>query len=252
MITALTHRLRRYRFDWRLSLLTAVLLPLMVSLGFWQLRRGDEKAALQALYDAREQQAPVSLASLAPDGDVQYRQVNMRGRYDNAHVFLLDNRIYQGQPGYEAIVPVVGDDGVVVMVNRGWIAQGTSRQALPAVTVIEGEVSISGSVYQQVGTPVVLGAQQDTTGWPRVVETLDVMQMASLAGFTDATRVFPHTVRVAQGVKGALVRYWPVLSTTPERHYGYAVQWFAMATALVLLYLFYSTKNETTTNDDKR
>jgi cytochrome oxidase assembly protein ShyY1 len=238
--------MRRYRFDWRLSLLTALLLPLMVSLGFWQLRRGDEKAALQSLYDARQQAAAVPLASLAADGDVQYRQVSISGRYDNEHVFLLDNRIYQGKPGYEAIVPVIGDDGSVTLVNRGWIAQGASRQALPTVTSIEGDVSITGSVYQQVGTPVTLGAQQDTTGWPRVVETLDVMQMAALAGHAGAAKVFPHTVRIAQGVSGALVRYWPVVSMTPERHYGYAVQWFAMATALVLLYLFYSTKNEIT------
>jgi cytochrome oxidase assembly protein ShyY1 len=119
------------------------------------------------------------------------------------------------------------------------------------VADIEGDVSISGSVYQQVGTPLVLGAQQDTTGWPRVVETLDVVQMAALAGHGDAARVFPHTIRVAQGTIGALLRYWPVLSTTPERHYGYAVQWFAMATALTLLYLFYSTRNEST-YDNKR
>lgn len=249
MITRMYNRLRRFRFDWKLTLLTALLMPLTLALGVWQLQRGDEKEALQKMYDARAYAAAVPLAALDPQQDLQYRQVQLQGRFDNAHDFLLDNRSYQGQIGYELIEPFVMAGDKMVLVNRGWLAQGPSRQQLPTLMPVEGEVSLVGSVYQNVGTQLVLGPELETAGWPKVVETLDVKRMAELAGILDTGKVFPHTVRLAEAMPGVLVRYWPVLSMSPERHRGYAVQWFLMATALVALYLYHSTKATNPTDE---
>ena len=245
-----TGKVRKFRFDWKLSLLTALLMPPLLLLGFWQLRRGEEKEALQNVYEARQQEAAVALESLDPAADLQYRQVKFGGHYDNSHVFLLDNRIYQGQAGYEVLVPLVTDTDTVVLVNRGWIAPGASRQVLPAVLPVEGSVTVQGSIYQNVGKQVVLGEELEAAGWPKVVETLDPFRLAALAGTTDSRRVFPHTVRIGENTRGALVRYWPVISMTPERHFGYALQWFMMALVLALLYFFYSTKPETPTDNE--
>lgn len=241
MISKLITRLHAYRFDWKLSLLTAVLLPLMISLGFWQLRRGDEKDAIQRVFDLRVRERPVNLAELETDTDLQYKQVALVGHFDNAHVFLLDNRVYQGRPGFEVIVPFVTSDERVVMVNRGWVAMGPSRTELPQITAIEGEQHLRGAVYQAVGQAVTLGTLQESQTWPRVIETLDVTEMAAMAGVS-ARNVFPHSVRLGEGETGVLIRYWPVISMSPEKHRGYAVQWFAMSLALLLLYLYYSTK----------
>jgi surfeit locus 1 family protein len=233
-------RLRQYRFDWKLTLLTALLLPLMLSLGSWQLQRAQEKLELQGQYAARQNEAPVALEQLSVDGDLQYRQAELTGRYDNAHNFLLDNRIHQGQAGYDVITPLITEAGTVVLINRGWLPQGATRAQLPPIAAIEGRVTVSGSVYVPVGTQLVLG-EVAAEGWPRVIQTLDPLPMAAAAGYAGAN-VFPHSVRVADGAPGVLVRDWPVISMTPERHQGYAVQWFAMAAMLLGLYLYYSTR----------
>lgn len=251
MASALIQRLHHYRFDWKLSLLVAALLPLLVSLGFWQLRREDEKLALQATYNSRQTEVPVTLSTLDLSQDQQYRQVFVQGRFDDAHTFLLDNRIWQGKVGYEVVVPLLTNDGTVVLVNRGWIAQGASRENLPAIAAVPAEVSLRGSVYQPVGDTLVLGADTEAQGWPKVVQTLEPQRMAVLAGY-DGEKVFPYSVRVAEGAPGALIRYWPVITTTPEKHRGYAVQWFLMAAAVIALYLFYSTKEETETPDRRQ
>lgn len=245
MANAFIQRIRRYRFDWKLSLLTAALLPLLLSLGFWQLRREDEKLALQATYDARQREMPAELKSLDLSQDQQYRQVTVQGHYDNAHNFLLDNRIYQGKVGYEVVVPLETADHTLVFINRGWIAQGASRADLPVIPAIDDDVAVRGSVYQPVGDSLVLSDALEGEGWPKVIQTLDVPRMAQLAGYSDAGKIFPYTVRLAEAEPGVLTRYWPVISTTPEKHRGYAVQWFAMATALIGLYFFYSTKDDT-------
>lgn len=234
-------RLRHYRFDWKLSLLTALLLPLLLSLGVWQLRRADEKLELQEQYSARQGEPPVALEQLDTAEDLQYRQVEFSGRYDNAHNFLLDNRIHQGQVGYELITPFVTDTERVVLVNRGWLPQGPTRAALPALDAIEGRVTLRGSIYVPVGTPLVLGEVAALEGWPRVIQSLDPPAAGALAGYPDNS-VFPYSVRLADAAPGVLVRDWPVVSMGPERHQGYAVQWFAMALMLLGLYLYYSTR----------
>ncbi len=236
-------RLQQFRFDWKLTLLTAVLLPLLVLLGFWQLLREQEKLALQDVYAARQMEAPAALGTLIPAADLQYRQVELRGTFDNAHTFLLDNRIHQGRVGYDVITPVTTDDNQQVFINRGWIAQGPSRALLPAIAALDGQVLLRGSIYVPVGDPFVLGEAVATEGWPQVIQTLDLMRMAKEASYTEAA-LFPYTVRLAEGAPGVLVRDWPLISTTPQKHRGYAVQWFAMATMLLGLYLYYSTRPE--------
>lgn len=236
----LWRRLRNFQFDWKLTLLVLVLLPIMLRLGFWQLAREAEKEQLQAIYTERQQQSAVPLETLEASGDLQYLQVLLEGEYDSAHVFLLDNKIYQGQVGYEVIQPFTTDSGLVVFVNRGWLAQAGDRSVLPQPEAIEGRVALNGSVYVPVGEQLILGDIQPGTQWPKIVQSLEIDELALLAGITAATTWFPYSIRLGEGAAGVLERNWSVISTTPEKHRGYAVQWFAMATALILLYLHYS------------
>ncbi len=36
-----------------------------------------------------------------------------------------------------------------------------------------------------------------------------------------------------------LVRHWPAPATDVQKHYGYAVQWFAIAAGIVFLYVWH-------------
>src|SRR5690606_5018678 len=131
--------LGRYRFDWKLTLMCLLLLPLLLRLGFWQLSREEEKRELQALYEERLQRLPVPLESLDAGSDLQYVPVSIQGRFDNSRYFLLDNRVHEGRVGYEAIVPFLSSSGLVVFVNRGWLPGTGDRQRLPVLDAVEGE-----------------------------------------------------------------------------------------------------------------
>jgi cytochrome oxidase assembly protein ShyY1 len=235
-----------FRFNWKLTLFTVLLLPLLVRLGFWQLEREQEKVQLQNLYTERQQQLPVELPSLNEQEDLQYRQVSVAGTYDNDHIFLLDNKIYQGQVGYEIIVPLQTDTGLVVFINRGWLPQGQYREQLPDVPLISGPVQLAGSIYVAIGNQLVLGSEVATADWPKVIQTLDTAALFMLAGYGAEMRVFPYSVRLDESSPGVLTRYWPVISTTPEKHRAYAVQWFAMAAVLFGLYLYSSFRPDST------
>ncbi|MBN4075084.1 MAG: hypothetical protein COA71_01240 [SAR86 cluster bacterium] len=243
-------RIQNYHFDWKLGLFTLLLFPALLRLGFWQLEREQEKLTLQSLYESRQSAETVSLSSLNEDSDLQYVPVRFRGNFDNEHSFLLDNKIYAGQVGFEVLTPFYTNAGELVIVNRGWIAQNEYREILPQIDDLAGEVELQGSVYVPLGAQFMLGLEEASNSWPWVIQSLDISNMITTLN-ADLNH-FPYSVRLGAFQPGVYVRNWPVISTSPEKHRGYAVQWFSMAAVLLLLYLFTSTKAEmiTTKNED--
>jgi len=241
------YRSRQFRFDWKLTLLVVLFLPVTLKLGFWQLDREQEKRQIMALYDIRQGAEPVPLEELDTGDDLQYIPVLFEGTVLVDRIFLLDNRIYQGTVGYEVIQPVVTPNGEIVFLNRGWIAQGLYRDQLPDISALAKTRLYRGTVHVPVGKPVVLSGDLMSSGWPKVIQVEDVGEMARVAGITG--KLFPYSVRIEDGVAGALTRYWPVINLGPDMHRGYAVQWFAMSLMLVLIFIYYSTRGKSSEDD---
>lgn len=234
----------RFDFEWRIALFTVLLVPLMVSLGVWQLHRADEKAGLAAAFSARQQQPPATLSALwdQPAEVLGYAPVRMRGQYVPGGYFLLDNQTRDGQVGYEvlSVMQLLDGDGSV-LVNRGWLAGAADRQSLPLVPTVDGQVDITGHVYVAPGKPFLLAEQQFDTDWPKRVQAIEMDKFTPLIAALGAGRVFPYPVRIDSGQPGALAVNWQIMNATPEKHQAYAVQWFAMAATLFVIYLLRSS-----------
>ncbi len=226
--------------EWRITLFTVILVPLMVGLGFWQLQRAQEKATLAAAWEQRQQQPPVPLANLRGENaaSLAYRRVQVAGSFAPRQYFLLDNRTRQGRFGYEVLAVLRSRDGAdSVLVNRGWIAGDPARRSLPEVPQISGDVKLEGHVYVAPGKPYLLGEQSIPAGWPKLVQAVEMEKMAAAVGGT----VFPYPVRLDSGAPGALETGWQVVNVSPAKHRAYAVQWFAMALVLLVFYLLRSS-----------
>jgi surfeit locus 1 family protein len=224
----------RWMPDWRINLLALLLLPVLLSLGFWQLDRADEKQQLQMQYQQRQQTGPIDIATIALEQDLSYQPVTLIGEYQTLpYTVLLDNKIYRGRFGYEIITAVKRTDTEQwVWVNRGWLAGDPTRQSLPDIAEISGSVAITGTVHVPQKTLLVLGDEVQYRGqWPRVVQSIDIAALADELGVA----MFPFVVRIDPQQAGALQTDWPVTTVTPEKHIGYAVQWFAMALVLLLI-----------------
>ncbi|MFT5578590.1 MAG: surfeit locus 1 family protein [Paraglaciecola psychrophila] len=220
--------------DWRATALAVLLLPLVISLGFWQLQRADEKSELKELQQQRQTAAPVAIESL-PAGDQHYRPVLLRGHFIAGRTLFLDNRISLGQFGYEVVMPFqLRDSDEVVLVNRGWIAGDRSRRSLPSPPEVApaGELlELRGSIYMSQGSLMQLSASQVSNEWPRVSQSIDFKQMAAALGL----RLYPHQVRLPAEGPASLRANWMVVNIEPSKHTGYAVQWFAMAVMLLII-----------------
>ncbi len=231
-------------FEWRITLATALLFPALIALGFWQLDRAEEKAGLEALWNARQNEAPVPLSALSAidPAELAYRRVSLRGEFLQGHYLLLDNRVHQGRFGNEVIglLELAGGDQVV-LVNRGWVASDPARQLLPEVAEPVGPVTLTGHVYVSPGKPFLLGAQQPGPPWPVRVQALEAETLAPLVAMATDAALYPYPVRIDSGQPGALTVAWQLVNASPAKHQGYAVQWFTMAAVLAFFFLLRSS-----------
>jgi len=224
-----------YRWDsnWKVSVLLLILLPLLLSLGNWQLQRAEEKRQLQQLYDAQRALPPLPVVQLSAVAEARYRRILLRGHYDNRRSVLLDNRTQGGIAGYHVLSPFVASDGRRFLVNRGWLAGGGDRRQLPSIPAVDGEVELLASVYVPLGAAFVLQHDQWREQWPLVVQWEDI---ARLEQRFDGS-LFPYSLRLEPNQVGALTVDWQPINTRPEKHSGYALQWFSMAAALLIFWL---------------
>ena len=130
--------------------LVTALVVTMIALGFWQLRRHDEKRTYKHLVEARQEQPAVDVTTLLPvDAAVDavlYRTVRATGTYADADTVVVENRSLNGASGGWVLTPLLLDDGSAVIVNRGFIGfdRDGAIEAPPAPT---GTVQVEGLVF---------------------------------------------------------------------------------------------------------
>jgi len=230
-----------WRFKPRLwsTLGAAVVITIMVQLGNWQLSRAQEKEARQERLDLLSQEPAVVLPPTEVKlEDFQYRQVEARGEYVPGHTIYLDNKIYRGVAGYHIITPLrIGTSSMHVLVNRGWAPADRDRSKLPEAVPPSGQVSVSG--IATTATQKTLELSQDLVSG-RVWENLNIDRYRSATGLT----LQPVMILQKDDVQDGLVRQWPRPDSGSAKNLGYAVQWFAMALAVLIIYLVLSGKRE--------
>jgi len=222
-----------FRFDWKVTLLVLVLMPLTLSLGNWQLRRADEKTAMIAARDWSLAKSPSLLADLpAQVEELHYRRVILQGVFDSKHCFLLDNQVHQGRVGYEIICPFQDElSSQQVLVSRGFVVAPPLRSQLPDIPPTSAPLMLTAQVYVPAGEAVRLAELQANAGWPKVVQVAEVDYLEKLLG----SPVYPYVLRLEPGSPALVEAHWQVVNLGPEKHIGYAVQWFAMSAALLLI-----------------
>lgn len=234
--------IRRFRPALVPTLVFLLLLPLLLYLGSWQLQRAEEKRELQARYDARASEEPITLGAPRQRAeDLRFHRVRARGVYETGYQVLLDNRVHHGQAGYHVITPLkMAGTEMRLLVNRGWIALGASRARLPKIDTPGGMQEITGVATVPADKVFTLGPSEHSTGgWQPVWQHLDMSRYASLVPFA----VQPVVVLLDPvSPAGGLLREWSRLDAGIAVHQGYAFQWFTLAAALVGIYVYFGLR----------
>jgi len=223
---------------WIPTLATLLMLGLLFRLGLWQLERAHFKEALLERMTTRSQVETTDLDSLLQlGGDIADYSVRVQGQYLNEFNFLLDNRVHDGMPGYE-VLTAFQTQNRVLLVNRGWIAQGASRAQFPPIPAETEALTLEG--FAHVPNPKNFVLQEDdysAVTWPFLIQKIDLEKTAALFDYP----VVPFVLRLNPDTTSGFVREWHSNFMGPEKHYGYAVQWFSLFAALTVIYLVVNT-----------
>lgn len=227
--------LTRFKFNvisLRFGILALLFCLFFARLGFWQLARADEKRQMLA---AQQQQSAKAVIDWQP-GDklpVAYQPIQVRGHFSPI-TLLLDNQHYRHQFGYNVLSPIILDQGGVLLVDRGWVPGDANRENLPKKSIPLGAIQILGSVYYPSQKNWSFGNIFDRKKSElAVIELIDTHVIGQFLHKS----VYPFIIRMHPADAHGFVREWPVVAMSPERHVAYAVQWFAMAFVVVLIFI---------------
>lgn len=231
---------RRFRPNLWLTLLTFVLVALFARLGIWQLDRAAERQEILAAYEKKISSPRLELNNNNLEDVESYQRVSLRGQSDGAHQIILDNKIHKGKAGFHVLLPVkMNASEKWILVNRGWVPLGMSRSDLPDISIDKSIQHFTGVIKLPLGDEFTIGdGNVWTSDWPQLIQWLDVKEAAIHLDYD----LVPYILLQSVEDKGAYVRDWKMIASSPEKSISYAVQWFSFAIILCGLFLFLNYK----------
>lgn len=250
-MTSIAKTDRKIKFQWQLNwpllILSVIFLPILIKLGCWQLDRAEQKRTVLTQYHSLLAQ-PAQPFKLS-ENHKRYLPVQLSGHFLADLYWLIDHKVYRGRHGYQLVMAFQLDAGGVVLVNRGWLAAQDHRGVKPSITTPKGSVVIEASVSRFSDNEFIDNSAYQYSesnlvpelSWPYIKQYL-----------SDSGPVISEIyLEIADHQSGALVVDFPPVNIRPEKHIGYAVQWFFMALALVILTVI-SQSNISTLSSLKR
>lgn len=230
---------RRFHPSAWITLAAAAGIAATIGLGYWQLGRAQQKTALMEVREAASKQPPIHLGpTRVAAASVEERQVEARGRFDPRGMVLIDNRVRSGRAGYEVIMPLRLEGGNMhVLVNRGWVQGTGDRTRLPQIETPTDPVNV-------VGLAVVPGRKIYELSSDRVEGA--VWQNLTLERYGDRFdyALQPIMIQQVNDTHDGLLREWPTATRAIDVHRSYAIQWFALAVLIAVVYLWFAFRRD--------
>lgn len=222
------------------TVLTIIAIAACVSLGRWQWTRGEARELQWKAFETGGGEAR-ALGSRSLDAIERFQQVSVRGEFDEAHQFLLDNTIREERAGYEVLTPFRLTDGRSLLVDRGWLPASGYRDQLPQISLqTQGEREIPGRVDELPVAGLAQGraAPAADSSWPKVTSYPTSAELSAALGRKLEKRILLLDPHAPDGY----LREWQPPGLPPSRHFGYAIQWWAFAAAALALWIVMSLR----------
>ena len=220
--------------------LAVLVIALFTRLGVWQLARMHEKQAMLAASRAvlAERRAQPLAIAADPQRARDYDWAGGAGHFIDAPAVLLDNQAHDGRIGihaYRAFQPA-GGPGPIVLVDLGWLPLAGDRR-MPSIPRPQGTLRVAGLLAPPPSAGLANGvAVRQPDG--------NLLSVAlSIPALRQALRLptlAPRVLKLDPALPLGYVRDLDILPNTmpPQRHLGYAVQWFGLALTVLVTALF--------------
>ena len=223
--------------SWLIAFAALAVLAVTLALGAWQLDRGRQREALHRAVQQRQALPPLgneALLGAGPAADLMHRPIAVRGTWAARHTVFLDNRQMNGKPGFFVVTPLLLEGGAAaVLVERGWVPRNFERrEQLPPVATPAGTVQVRG----RIAPPPAKLYEFDGAAAGAIRQNLDLGRFAAETGLPLLAVAVRQT---GDDTPDGLLRQWPEPASGAAKNYGYAFQWWALAAATAILYVWF-------------
>ena len=219
-------------FPWLVTVISIFCIVTMLVLGFWQLDRKQQKESRLENITVATQSDILKLEDIisAPEDFVDF-QVKVSGVALDKLIFV-DNKIVDGQIGFHVLQALQTDYGKVI-VNLGWKKGDTDRNRLPEVEALQGELTINTILAFPTDNVFIEETNTNYGVFPVLLQQIDLREIALHLG----SDILPFVLQASPDSQSGFVRDWQAVVMPPEKHLGYAIQWFGLAIAALTIYL---------------
>ena len=208
---------------------------LFLTLGLWQIERGQTKTILLDEFEKNSIISPKPLNKNSKKWD----RVYVNGTWDNSKQILVDNVINQGIAGYKVLTPLrLSKTDQLILVDRGWIKRNRTLDDLPNIQLENLEERVTG-ILESPELGLVLSSEMISRTWPKISQTKNLEVISKEYNET----LYP-LILLSDPTSRYSLEYIKIKPTnmTPIKHYGYSAQWFLMFIVLCGMYIWYGYK----------
>lgn len=211
---------------------------LLLGLGTWQVQRLHWKEGLIAERQGALHAAPVPLPSTLSDArGLEFHPVKAEGEFLNQDELYLNAQSLRGEQGFHIITPFRLMDGAILLIDRGFVPTDRAAPATRQAGELQGRVIVTGLLRLPEGrgwfTPDN-EPQRNSWFW------IDLPAMAKAAGLA---QVLPFYVDAdATPNPGGWPQGGQTITDLPNNHLQYAITWYALALALVVVYIRFARR----------
>ncbi|WP_370980498.1 SURF1 family protein [Agaribacterium sp. ZY112] len=239
-----------FNIKWKLTAFAGFFLPILISLGFWQLERAKVESYLSTQLQIQQGQEAMPISSVLAElytktkDQLQFQPVTASGSYMSNYYWLKEGRTIKGAKGFHVLMPMQLGNGPVVLVDRGWIAENKG-QAIPFQTPTMS-LKLMGYIDIPVETTNFQSQEKNQSTWPKYINDIDMKKMSAQLGKT----IVPTMLVLNSDQNSAFIPAPNELTLNPARHRVYAAQWFALAMLLIVGWFYTNLGRQVA--DDKR
>ena len=226
-------------FKSKILIFAIIFVPITISLGLWQIERANEKKVIISNYDKLLVSTPIALQKEQPLEN--WQPIETVGAYQDL-VIYEDNAINSGKAGFKVYHLFQNGDGTFIFVHRGFIERNLIKNNLPKIDTPLRKKNIKGTALFKQNNTFVKNIEESDI---RIIQEFNTSVL--IERFPILKDRYLHPFLFNLDVRDA-DKFQPIekpVNMTASKHIGYAIQWFGLCAALIILTIYaYRRKGE--------
>ena len=226
-------------FKSKILIFAIIFVPITISLGLWQIERANEKKVIISNYDKLLVSSPIALQKEQPLEN--WQPIETVGAYQDL-VIYEDNAINSGKAGFKVYHLFQNGDGTFMFVHRGFIERNLIKNNLPRIDTPLRKKNIKGTALFKQNNTFVKNIEESDI---RIIQEFNTSVL--IERFPILKDRYLHPFLFNLDVRDA-DKFQPIekpVNMTASKHIGYAIQWFGLCAALIILTIYaYRRKGE--------